>query len=146
MSILSWNCRGLGQPQTIQGLVRLIHTTSPKIVFLSETRQHRDRVSNIKGRLGMDNCLVVDGVGKGGGLALYWNDEVKISNLKNLGWALRVRWLWLQKTEPHRPWPSLSIQVPNQVRVIFAMAITSEVGNGEHALFWIDHWLQGQKF
>jgi hypothetical protein len=29
-----------------------------------------------------------------------------ISNLKNMGWALRVRWLWLQKTEPHRSWSS----------------------------------------
>jgi hypothetical protein len=38
-------------------------------------------VSNIKGRLDMNNCLVVDGVGKGGGLALYWNDEVKIQVL-----------------------------------------------------------------
>jgi hypothetical protein len=47
-----------------------------------------------------------------------------ISNLKNLGWVLRVRWLWLQKTKPHRPWSSLSIQVPDQVRAFFAMAIT----------------------
>jgi hypothetical protein len=68
-----------------------------------------------------------------------------ISSLKNLGWALRVRWLWLQKTEPHRPWSSLSIQVPDQVRAFFAMAITSEVENGEHVLFWTDRWLQGQK-
>jgi hypothetical protein len=26
-----------------------------------------------------------------------------ISDLKSLGWALRMRWVWLQKTEPHRP-------------------------------------------
>jgi exonuclease III len=81
MSILSWNYHGLGQPQTVQELVRLVHTTAPKIVFISETRQHRDRVSNIKGRLDMNNCFVVDGVGKGGGMALYWKDEIKIQLL-----------------------------------------------------------------
>jgi len=27
-----------------------------------------------------------------------------ISNLQNLGWALKLRWLWLQKTEPDKAW------------------------------------------
>jgi hypothetical protein len=35
-------------------------------------------MSNINGRLSMNNCFVVDGVGKEGGLALYWSDEIKI--------------------------------------------------------------------
>jgi hypothetical protein len=30
-----------------------------------------------------------------------------ISSLKELIWALRMRWLWLQKIEPNRPWCSL---------------------------------------
>jgi hypothetical protein len=38
-------------------------------------------VSNIKVRVGMNNYLVVDGVDKGGGLPLYWNDEVNIQVL-----------------------------------------------------------------
>jgi hypothetical protein len=67
-----------------------------------------------------------------------------ISNLRNLGWALRTRWLWLQKTEPHRPWSNLEIQVPDQVRVFFSMAVISKVGNGERTMFWTDRWLQGQ--
>jgi hypothetical protein len=60
---------------------------------------------------------------------------IGISNLRNLSWALRVHWLWLQKTEPHGPWSTLSIQVPDQVRALF-IAMTLEVGNGEHTLFW----------
>jgi hypothetical protein len=71
-----------------------------------------------------------------GGLGIY--------NLKNLGWALRVRWLWLQNTEPRHPWSTLAIQVPHQVRAIFSVAIISEVGNGEHTLFWSDQWLHGK--
>jgi hypothetical protein len=27
-----------------------------------------------------------------------------ISSLKKLGWALRMRWLWLSKTELDKPW------------------------------------------
>jgi hypothetical protein len=31
-----------------------------------------------------------------------------ISSLKEFGWALRMRWLWLAKTEPTRPWTFLN--------------------------------------
>jgi hypothetical protein len=41
-----------------------------------------------------------------------------ISNLKMLGWALRARWLWLEKTEPHRPWAGLEVQFPDQVHAL----------------------------
>jgi hypothetical protein len=33
-----------------------------------------------------------------------------ISDLKNLGWALQVQWLWLKKSDPSKPWVSQSIQ------------------------------------
>jgi hypothetical protein len=61
-----------------------------------------------------------------------------ISDLKSLGWALCMRWVWLQKTEPHRPWANLPIQVPEQVRAVFAVAVYSEVGDGTKTLFWKD--------
>jgi hypothetical protein len=65
-----------------------------------------------------------------------------ISDLRNLGWTLRARWLWLQKKEPHRPWSALSIQVPIQVQKLCSMAIIfSDVGNSENTLFWTDRWL-----
>jgi hypothetical protein len=67
-----------------------------------------------------------------------------ISDLRTLGWALRMRWIWLQKTEPSRPWAKLPIQVPDHVRSFFLVAIISEVGNGSHTLFWTDRWLHGQ--
>jgi hypothetical protein len=67
-----------------------------------------------------------------------------ISDLKSLGWALRMRWVWLQKTEPHRPWANLPIQVPEQVRAFFAVAVYSEVRDGTKTLFWTDRWLHGQ--
>jgi hypothetical protein len=67
-----------------------------------------------------------------------------ISELKTLGWSLRMRWAWLQKTEPHRPWAALPIQLPDQVRDFFSVAVAYEIGDGANTLFWSDRWLHGQ--
>lgn len=55
-----------------------------------------------------------------------------------------MRWLWLQKTEPNRPWAGFNIVVPEQIGAFFAIAIVLEVGDGANTLFWTDHWLHGQ--
>jgi hypothetical protein len=47
----------------------------PSVVFISETRQQNERVGNIRFRVAMNTCFVVDGQGKGGGLTLYWNNN-----------------------------------------------------------------------
>jgi len=67
-----------------------------------------------------------------------------ISNLQNLNWALRMRWIWLQKTEANWPWSAFTIQVHGCVWAFFSMAVVSEIGNGTSALFWTDTWLHGQ--
>jgi hypothetical protein len=43
------------------------------------------------------------------------------------GWALRARWLWLQKTNVSRPWPGLRIQVHRNAKALVDVAITSVV-------------------
>lgn len=68
-----------------------------------------------------------------------------ISDLKNLCWALRMRWLWLQKTNSNRPWVNLQIQVSDQARIFFSMATMTEVGDGARTLFWSDRWTHGQR-
>jgi hypothetical protein len=78
MNIMSWNYRGLGQAATVQELSRLVRKFCPKIVFLLETRQQKGMVSNLCGRIGLKNALIVDGQGKGGGLMLYWDESIKI--------------------------------------------------------------------
>jgi hypothetical protein len=67
-----------------------------------------------------------------------------ISYLKTLGWSLKMRWVWLQKTEPNRPWADFNISVPEQIKAFFAAAVYSEVGDGATTLFWTDRWLHGQ--
>jgi hypothetical protein len=64
-----------------------------------------------------------------------------IASLPELCWALRMRWLWLQKSDPRRPWSSLSIQVPSKARSFFSKVLISEVGNGINTMFWTDKWI-----
>ena len=58
-----------------------------------------------------------------------------ISNHQNLGWALKLRWLWLQKIEPNKAWTFFPIQAQSQVQAFFALAVETVVGNGKKYLF-----------
>lgn len=46
-----------------------------------------------------------------------------IADLIRLGLALRVRWTWLKKTEPDRPWASFALPMNNFVEALFSMAV-----------------------
>lgn len=83
MSFISWNCRGLGNPATVQILVDIIHTKKPVLLFLMETRLGFIRMEDIKRRLGFDYLFTVDSVGLNGGLALIWKKELEISILSH---------------------------------------------------------------
>ncbi|PNT71493.1 hypothetical protein BRADI_2g28415v3 [Brachypodium distachyon] len=82
MKILSWNCWGVGQPRTVQELVHLVQVHRPKVVFLSETRQPCKVVENLKWRLGLRNVIIFKGRGKGGGLAVFWDESVQLDLIK----------------------------------------------------------------
>ncbi|CAO2038521.1 unnamed protein product [Urochloa humidicola] len=78
---------------------------------------------------------------KGGHCLLAWP---KVTRPPGLGWALRMRWLWLQKTQPDKTWAFLPIEVHQSVKSFFSVAITSEVGNGRNTIFWTDRWVHGK--
>jgi hypothetical protein len=73
----------------------------PNIVFISETRQQKERVSNLRFRLGLNNSFVVDGVGKGGGLALFWDDSI---NIDLLSYGLHHIDTMVSSSELHLRW------------------------------------------
>jgi hypothetical protein len=58
-----------------------------------------------------------------------------IFSLKELGWALRMRWLWMAKVEPGKPWAGLPVHFPSKVKSFFHTAIHTEIGNGCSTLF-----------
>jgi len=66
-----------------------------------------------------------------------------IHNLEIMGWALQMRWLWIEKTKPDRPWASLEIPVHSNTTAMFAILIVTTVGSGQNTLFWTDHWVHG---
>jgi len=66
-----------------------------------------------------------------------------ISNVQNLNWALRMRWIWLQKTEANQLWSVFTIQVHDCVQVFFFHG--SSVRNWQwHLHIILDCWLHGQ--
>jgi hypothetical protein len=58
-----------------------------------------------------------------------------IFSITELGWALKICWAWLQKTEPCRPWSSLPLHIPRKIREFLKIAMYSEIGNGASTLF-----------
>ena len=60
-----------------------------------------------------------------------------INILKIMGWALSIRWLWAQKTDPLQPWAGLSVQVLQNAQALFNVALDCIIGNGEQIRFWL---------
>ena len=58
-----------------------MQTYKPYLVFICETRQSTERVENLRFRIGTKECYHVKGDGKGGGLALYWTEDVTVNLL-----------------------------------------------------------------
>ncbi|CAJ2638124.1 unnamed protein product [Trifolium pratense] len=83
MKIISWNCRGLGNPSAVRALLRLIRNENPQVVFLMETRLKEDEMEKIKRRCGFSFGISVDCMGSGreraGGISLLWSDQVSLS-------------------------------------------------------------------
>ena len=79
MSVISWNCRGLGSLSAIFNLKFLVQYYKPDALFLSETLVFRNKIKEFRCILGFDNCFVVDRQGRGGGLALFWGNSFNCS-------------------------------------------------------------------
>jgi exonuclease III len=55
-----------------------VHTHRPKLVFLCETRQNNVIVEKLRWRLGLKHFVSHHDAGKGGGLALFWDESVEV--------------------------------------------------------------------
>jgi hypothetical protein len=76
MNLICWNCWGLGNPQTVKALCLLVKKKRPELVFLMETKLGGNKMATIRQKVGFKNTFVVDSVGRSGGLALLWSDEI----------------------------------------------------------------------
>jgi len=90
MIILSWNCRGLGNPWIVQVLNWMVRTKKPNLVFLMETKLNSKKMEAIQTKLDFDAIFVVDSIGKSGGLALMWKLD-NVMNIQNYSrWNINV--------------------------------------------------------
>ena len=66
MSFLVWNCRGLGNPQTIRELGNLIRAQDPAVMFLVETWLDEARLKFLLKNFVFDKKFVVSKINQGG--------------------------------------------------------------------------------
>lgn len=66
-----------------------------------------------------------------------------VRSLKLQGLVLGVRWEWLKRTDPARPWQGLAMAVDNDARVVFDSMVKIKVGDGTKVIFWRDRWVHG---
>jgi hypothetical protein len=82
MSLISWNCRGLGNPQTVRDLSQMVKEKKPCFLFLMETISNKRRMEWIRVKLGFASVFAVDPMGKSGGITLLWREgkDLEIQN------------------------------------------------------------------
>jgi exonuclease III len=94
MSCLTFNYRGARNNSTVRELALLSQVWSPKFVFLSETRQDKNKMRRLRHRLGLKGFVGSSSNGMSGGLALFWHEqffvEVKHVNERFIDAYVRV--------------------------------------------------------
>lgn len=81
MNIISWNCRGLGIPQSIRALTKLVRAEAPLLIFLMETKAKVPDVARLQTKLDYTQGIIVLSDGKSEGLALLWKEGISDGNL-----------------------------------------------------------------
>ena len=79
MSCIAWNCRGLRNLHTGRELVKIIQAKDPSIVFLAETMVDDVRLEIVQSKIGFDHHWVVPREGRGGGLVLFWKENINLT-------------------------------------------------------------------
>ncbi|XP_062114029.1 uncharacterized protein LOC133825047 [Humulus lupulus] len=82
MNSLVWNVRGIGNDRTFHILRSHVVEFRPDIVFLSETLCTHSFLEIVRVKLGFVGKLVVDKVGRSGGLCLFWVAGVDVDLLE----------------------------------------------------------------
>ena len=86
MSVLYFNCRGLGATQAVADLRGLLRRLALNLVFLLETKRSTSEMNAILRDLSNYVGVFIDARGRAGGLALLWD---KTTNVQFLSSSLR---------------------------------------------------------
>jgi hypothetical protein len=66
-----------------------------------------------------------------------------ITDLKQFGRALRLRWLWCQWKHPDKPWCNSELPIDSTDEALFAAATRVTIHNGSTPKFWTSNWSHG---
>lgn len=58
-----------------------------------------------------------------------------------MGYALRLRWEWLRRTNPDAAWTRLPSKTELIVRAMFRASVSVHLGDDASTRFWTDPWL-----
>ena len=78
MSLLAWNCQGLGSSLVVQTLADEVRAKDPLLVFLSETKAGKNRIKGIQNELEYSQGITVQSNGRSGGLSLLWREGTDV--------------------------------------------------------------------
>jgi hypothetical protein len=67
-----------------------------------------------------------------------------VIDLKLMGRALRLHWLWQQRTDPSKPWALMPVNDDDTTGALFRASTSIQMGNGASTLFWTERWINGQ--
>lgn len=59
-------------------LRQLLVASNPDVIFLCETKLRNNEFETVRKKCRLDGCFVVYSVGRRGGLALLWKEEVNV--------------------------------------------------------------------
>jgi hypothetical protein len=79
MSCLAWNCRGLGNPQTVHELSIMVRKKDPIVLFLSVTKLDENRLEVLRCHWRFGGKFVVPSRGQSGGLVMFWSGHMGVS-------------------------------------------------------------------
>ena len=79
MSLLLWNCRGLGNQCIENQYSNLVWTKDPSIVFIAKTWTDKRRLELVQNRLKFRHKFEVPRKDKGLGLVIFWKEDFDLS-------------------------------------------------------------------
>ena len=81
MSAISWNCKGLGNPITVNALQKMVLEKDPTLVFLMETKFDVTEMDGVKRKIERQQGLVLPSIRRAGGLVLLWKNSLHVDIL-----------------------------------------------------------------
>lgn len=67
-----------GNAATVKELREIVKHFASTVLCVLKTQIHKARVEGLKTTLGCDNAFAVSSLGRSSGLAIYWNNNIRV--------------------------------------------------------------------